>query len=443
MARKEIEAITENLQQAIDLMKQHGADYAQASLNTHQETSVKVLNGVVENLEASKPMSLSLSMRKGDKSESMSLNSRHVSDLKDAVAQLSSAVSRMPDNIYDRPVESSRLSTRRDQRGLDLIDHRRPALTAMIDDARLMEQVALAVTGVSLSKGASASWYRALAVSLDSRGDRFISERTGASRGIAVIARRDTDQRTGGEGHSAVYYDDLKAARDIGLIAGTEAVQALHPGRAPTGALPVVFHRDIGTSLLGHFAAAINGASIRKKTSFLCDAMQQAVFAPGVRIFDNPHLKRGPASKNYSGSGMAALPMNVVEDGVLQTWLMGMEDARRLGLENAAHIRGHSNLTIEPGVISPDDLISDIKQGLFVTGLMGQGIDLTSGQYSRAATGFIIENGRIDYSRPVSNASISGNLKDMFQQMSVANDLDRWRGAMAVPTMRIDGMSLS
>lgn len=443
MARKDIQNIHDTLEQAIDLMEQAGANYAEASFDTYQENEVKVRNGVVESLETSKPMGIGLYMRIGDKAETLELNSRSVSDLRDSIAQLASAVRRMPDNIFDRPVDPALVSRIKSNRTLDLIDRSRVTLAQMIEDARALEAAALAVPGVSLSKGASANWYRSLSVSLNSRGEEFIRERTGSSRSIAVIAVNDSDQRTGGEGASAVYYSDLESPEHIGGIAGIEAVQALSPGKAMAGNFPVVFHPDIGSSLLGHFASAINGASVRQKTSFLTESMDRAVFAPGIQILDNPHLARGQASSRFSGSGMATKPMSVVEKGVLKTWFMGMEDARRLGLENAPQVRGKSNLTIEPGTLTPAELIADIKDGLFITGLMGQGIDLTSGQYSRAATGFLIKDGQIDYSRPVANASISANLKDMFMNMSVANDLKRLRSSTAVPTLRVEGMSIA
>lgn len=442
MARKDIQNIHDTLAQAIGLMKQAGADYAAASFETHQETAVKVRNSVVESLETSKPMGIGLYMRIGDKSESLELNSRSLSDLQDSIAQLATAVRRMPDNPFDRPVDPAQVSRVKTNRTLDLVDRSRVTLAQMIDDARAMEAAALAVPGVSLSKGGSASWYKSLSVSLNSRGDQFIRERTGSSRGIAVIARNDKDQRTGGEGASAVYYADLESPAHIGRTAGIEAVQSLSPGKVHAGHFPVVFHPDIGASLLGHFASAISGGAVRQKSSFLTEAMDKAVFAPGIEIFDNPHLARGPGSTRFAGS-MATKPMNVVEKGVLRTWFMGLEDARRLGLENAPHIRGKTNLTIEPGALTPDELVADIKDGLFVTGLMGQGIDLTSGQYSRAAVGFWIKDGRIDYDRPVANASISANLKDMFMNMSAANDLRRLRSSVAVPTLRVEGMSIA
>ncbi len=443
MARKEIQDIHDTLQQALDLMKKEGADYAEASFSTLQERQVKVRHGVVESLEASRPMGISLSLRIGDKSESISLCSRSLADLRDSVVQLASATRRMPDNPYDRPLETARISPVRDNRSLDLIDRTRVSLATLIEDARAMEAAALAVPGVSLSHGGSSGWYRALFVNLDSRGHQFVSESTGFSRRVAVIARTAQDQRINGEHSSAVYYTDLMDVEDIGREAGIQAVQALNPTAAAAGNMPVVFHPDIGTSLLAHCAAAINGRGARMKSSFLCDAMDDAVFAPGITVCDDPHLPRGMDSTRFSNSGMATKPMTVIEKGVLRTWFMGLEDARRLGLENAAHVRGHTNLTIEPGALTPDELVADIKDGLYVTGLMGQGVDLTNGQYSRAAHGFRIKDGRIDYSHPIANVSISSNLKKMFMNMSAANDLNRLRGKVSVPTLRVDGMSVA
>lgn len=443
MASKEIKNIHDTLQQALDLMKAEGADHAEASVSTHQETSAKVRNDVVESLETAKPFELNLQMRIGDKSESIDLTSRSLVDLKNSIVDLAAAVRRMPDNEYDRPAEQAQISRIKNNRSLDLIDRTRVSLAALIQDARAMEAAALAVPGVTLSKGGSVSWYKALSLSLDSQGNEFTSERTGFSRSVSVIARTAQDQRVNGEHSSAVYYADLMDVEDIGYEAGIQTVRSLNPGKAIAGNFPVVFHPDIGASLLGHFSSAISGRAVHMKTSFLTEAMDKPVFAPSIAIFDNPHLLRGRGSTRFSGSGMATNPMNVVEKGVLKTWFMGLEYARRLGLENAPHIRGSSNLTIEPGALSPEELVADIKDGLYVTGLMGQGIDLTSGQYSRAATGFWIKDGRIDYTRPVANASISANLKDMFMNMSAANDLRRLRSSTSVPTLRVEGMSIA
>lgn len=443
MARQDIHKITGILEQSLGLMKQAGADYALASVSTHQQTSVKVRNGRLESLQSAQPVKITLSMRIGDKSESLSLSSGSLDDLRSSVGNLAQAVKRMPDNLYDRPADASRISKVRNNLSLDLIDRTRVSLAQLIESSMAVEAAAMSVAGVSLSKGGSASWYRALNVSLNSRGERFVSEGTGSSLGVTVIAKDQNDQRTGSEGSSAAYCSDLMTPAEIGLIAGSKAVQALNPGKARPGKFPVAFHPDIGASLLGHFISAIDGTAIRKKSSFLTECMKQTVFATGITIADNPLLPRGHESTRFSGSGMPAQFMTVVDRGVLKAWFMNLEDARRLGFENEPQIRGETNITIEPGRVSPAHLIDDIQEGLYVTGLMGQGIDLTSGQYSRAATGFRIRNGKVDYGQPVANASISSSLQDMFRNMIAANDLNRMRSSVAVPTLRIEGMTIA
>lgn len=442
MATKE-QDIQDTLSVALDLMKKAGADYADASYSSDEQRGVTIRNGIVESLEASKSMSIALMMRIGDKSEETEIGSRSAQDLSDAVTKLAAALRLKPDNEFDRPLDSSELSRIRTNRSLDLVDSTKFSTEAMIAQARRMEDAALAVPKVVNSEGSTAVWMRMMSTNLDSRGDRFSSEKTKFMLGVSVIAAQGQEQQTDGEHSGAVYYQDLWRSEDIGRIAGLNAARSLRPRKGKPGKFPVVFHPDVGAGLLGSFASAIQGESIRKKMSFLTEAMGQAVFAPDIRIIDNPHLKRGMASSRYSGSGLPTKPMTLVENGVLKAWFLDLENARRLGLEQTAHIRGKSNLTIEPGLVSPNELISDIQDGLYVTGLMGQGVNLISGAYSRAAKGFWIKNGKVDYDHPVDKLSMSSNLAHMFKELSAANDLNRFRSKVAVPTLRVESMSIA
>jgi PmbA protein len=443
MATKEVEKINETLTNVLDLMKKAGADYAEASFSSSEQRSVTVRLGHVENLETSKSMGIGLMMRVGDKSEEMSISSRSLQDLSDAVSKLAVSLKLKPDNIHDRPLDESLFSKVRHNRSLDLINRSKASIDTMIARAKEAEAAALAMPKIANSDGASASWGRSLTISRDSSGAEFMRERSSHSLSVAVIAQEGDDQQRGGEWSGAVYLEDMMSPAEIGVAAALDAARALNPRPALQGQFPVVFHPDIGSSLLGHFAGAISGGSVRKKSSFLCEAMGQAVFAPGISIHDNPHLKRGMSSTRFSGSGMPTKPMKLVENGVLKSWLLDLENARRLGIEITDKVRGSTNMTIEPGTVTPDQLIADIQDGLYVTGLMGQGVDVTSGSYSRAAKGFLIKNGAIDFNHPVDNVSVSSNLADMFRNMSVANDLNRLRNSKAVPTLRVEGMSIA
>jgi PmbA protein len=213
--------------------------------------------------------------------------------------------------------------------------------------------------------------------------------------------------------------------------------------------VPVVYDPRVASSLLGHFIGAISGPAIARGTSFLKDKCGERVFAAGVTIIDDPHRQRGLRSRPFDGEGIAPQRRAVVDDGVLTTWLLDLASARQLGLKTTGHaVRGTSsppspsptNLWLAPGPVTPGELIGDIPSGLFVTELMGMGVNGVTGDYSRGAAGFWIENGALAY--PVSEITIAGNLKDMYRHLTAANDLEFKTGVDA-PTLRIDGMTIA
>ena len=201
--------------------------------------------------------------------------------------------------------------------------------------------------------------------------------------------------------------------------------------------------------MLMTLANAINGASIARGTSFLKDCMGEQVFAPGIRVVDDPRRVRGLASRPFDGEGLAAERLDLIEDGVLQHWILNLANARQLGLESngratrsvgAAPGCGSTNLYMEAGLQTPEEMIGEIAQGLLVTQLIGPGVNIITGTYSRGAVGFWIENGEIAY--PVSEMTIAGNLKDMFRSIQPASDLE-FRGGTNAPSLRIDGMTVA
>jgi PmbA protein len=213
--------------------------------------------------------------------------------------------------------------------------------------------------------------------------------------------------------------------------------------------MPVVFDPRVGSSLIGHLAGAITGAAIARKTSFLLGKRGERIFAHGITIRDDPHRLRGLRSRAFDGEGLPTLPMNIVADGVLQTWLLDSASARQLGEAPTGHASrggsgapgaGTSNLFLEAGSLSVADLIGDIKLGVFVTELIGQGVNGITGDYSRGASGFVIRDGQL--AEPVAEITIAGNLADMFLHLTPADDLT-FRRAMDVPTLRIDGMTIA
>ena len=254
---------------------------------------------------------------------------------------------------------------------------------------------------------------------------------------------RDYDWR------SARHLADLDHAAAVGKRAGERAVKRVNPGTVKSGQMPVVFDPRVGSSLVGHLLGAISGSAIARKTSFLLDASGAQLFDSSISIIDDPHRKRGLGSKAFDGEGLPTARRSIIDKGVLTGWLMESASARQLGLEPTGHAsRGvsgapgvsPSNLHLEGGTVTPAELIADIKHGIYVHELAGQGVNPVTGDYSRGAAGFIITDGEIAW--PVSEFTIAGNLKDMFKAMTAANDLEFIR-SNNVPTLRIDGMMIA
>jgi PmbA protein len=332
---------------------------------------------------------------------------------------------------------------------LDLDDKRRPSAKALLAMAAEAEDAARTVKGVTNSEGAEASWGRTSVVLAASNGFSGGYRRSGYSLSCAVLGGEGTGMERDYEWSSAVHLEDLMAPARVGRNAGKFVVRRLNPRKAQSARVPVVYDRRVSGGLIGHLAGAINGRAVARGTSFLKDKMGEKIFADGLRILDNPHRKRGLGSRPFDAEGLATKRLAVIDDGRLTTWLLDLAAARQLKLKPTGHAtRGTSgppspttsNFYLERGKLPVEELISDIKSGLFITDLIGFGINGVTGDYSRGASGFWIENGKLAW--PVSGITVAGNLKDMFLNMTPANDL-QFKGATNAPTVRIEGMTVA
>jgi PmbA protein len=332
---------------------------------------------------------------------------------------------------------------------LDLEDPNEPPTETLIERAKTVEAAAMAVKGITNSEGGGASFSRSAIALATSEG--FYGSYAGTSHGIgvAVLGGEGTSMERDYDEHSARHAGDLKDPAAVGKSAGERTIARLNPRSVKSQKVPVVYDPRASAGLIGHFAGAISGASIARGVSFLKDKMGQTIFAPSINIIDDPHRIRGPRSKPFDGEGVRNEKMALIENGVLKMWLLDTASARQLGLTTNGHAaRGTggppspsvTNLYMAPGPLSRDELIADIKQGFYVTELMGMGVSNVTGDYSRGASGFWIENGKIAY--PVSGVTIASNLKDMFLNMTPANDLEFRHGTNA-PTIRVEGMTLA
>ncbi len=332
---------------------------------------------------------------------------------------------------------------------LDLADAEEPAAEALLARAAIIEEAALAVPGITNSEGGEASWSRTEVALVASNGFAGGYARTSHSTGISVIAGQGTAMERDWEHSYTVHLADLEDAAMLGRRAGENAIARLNPRRPPTARIPVVFAPRVSGSLLGHLAGAINGASVARGTSFLKDSMGKRILAQGLTVRDDPNRPRGLRSRPFDGEGQPGAARAVVEDGVLTTWVLDARSARQLGLASTGHAsRGTggppgpspTNFWLDPGHVTPTELMGDIVEGLYVTDLIGMGVNGVTGDYSRGAAGFMIRHGEL--AEPVSEITIAGRLQEIFLNMAPANDLVFRRGTDA-PTIRVDGLTLA
>jgi PmbA protein len=428
----------------VEAAKRAGADAADAVAVRGRSSSVSVRLGKVESTEASESDDISLRVFLGKRVASVSATA--ASDT-DTLAERAVAMARVsPEDPYQGLADPSRIA--KTFRDLDLFDATEVTAAQMKEDALAAEEAALAVKGVTNSSGSSASAGLGGLVLATSHG--FLGQYVGSrfSRSVSAIAGEGTAMERDYDFSSRQHFADLDAAEAIGRSAGERAVRRLNARKAKTGPVTVVYDPRVARGIAGHLAGAINGAAVARKTSFLRDMMGKQVASPIVTVTDDPLRVRGPASRPFDGEGIEGEALDMVKDGVLRHWFLSTSAARELGLEtNGRGARSgtsvspsSTNVAIEPGDKAPEELISAIKSGFYVTEVFGQGVNMVTGEYSRGASGFWIENGEITY--PVSEVTIASNLKDMFLAITPANDIDRNFGT-AAPTLVIEGMTLA
>ena len=439
------EALLSRAAQLIDLAKAAGADQADAVVVRSRSRSVSVRLGKVEGTEASESDDFSLRVFVGNRVASVSANPGF--DMK-TLAERAVAMARVsPEDPFVCLADEQRLA--RSYPDLDLFDATEVPTDALREAALGMEQAALDVKGVSNSSGAGASAGMGGLVLVTSHGFSGSYMATRFGRSVSVIAGEGTRMERDYDFDSRLFFADLDDPETIGRRAGERAAKRVNPRQVPTGSnVTVIFDPRIARGFVGHIAGAINGAAVARKTSFLRDRMGQQVLKAGLNITDDPMVVRGSSSRPFDGEGVSGQRLVMIEDGVLKHWFLSTSTGRELGLEtNGRGVRGGTsvgpaatNLALEPGSVSPEDLIRSVGDGFYVTELIGQGVNMVTGEYSRGATGFWIENGEL--ADPVSEVTIASNLKDMFMRLTPANDIDRKFG-VASPTIAIEGMTLA
>ncbi|NEW92501.1 TldD/PmbA family protein [Rhodopseudomonas sp. BR0M22] len=440
-------ALSDLAQRLVEAARRAGADQADAVAVRGVSHGVEVRDGRMQESERSEGDDVGLRVIVGRRQAVVSTN-----DIGgDAVAKLAEravAMARVaPDDKYVGLADPELLA--RDFPNLDLLDPQAPSTAELERRARAAEAAALQVPGISKSGGASASSGIGGMVLVTSTGFHGAFLRSSQSISMTAIAGDGTGMERDYEYTTAPHAADLMSPEEVGRVAGERTAARVGPRKVETCKVPVVFDPRVAGSLVGHLVGAANGASIARKTSFLKDRLGQKLFKDGIRIVDDPLRKRGLRSQAFDAEGVAVKPLSIVDDGVLTSWLLDCATARELGLTTTGHAHrgvssspspGPYNLHLEAGPLSPTELMADIKQGFYVTDLIGSGVNGVTGDYSRGAAGFWIENGERTYA--VSEVTIAGHLLDMYKTLTPASDLT-FRYGVNAPTLRIEGLTIA
>lgn len=434
----------DNATALVEAARRAGADAADAVVVRSRSTAVSVRLGKVESTESSESDEFSLRVFVGRKIASISANAG--SDPK-VLAERAVAMAKVsPDDAFEGLAATDQLV--RNIRDLQLYDSTTVDAAQLTEAALAAEEAALSVEGVTNSGGGSASAGMGGLVLVTSGG--FAGHYTGSrfSRSVSAIAGTGTGMERDYDFSSRIYFDELEDATAIGRSAGARAVKRLNARQAQTGRVNVVYDPRVARGIASHLASAINGASVARKTSFLKDRMGMKILGDTINITDDPLRVRGSASRPFDGEGLEGIPLNMIENGVLKHWFLSTSTGKELGLPSNGRgnrsgstvVPSSTNFAIEPGEKTPEELIRAVGTGFYVTELFGQGVDMITGEYSRGASGYWIENGELSY--PVSEVTLASNLKEMFLNLIVANDIDRNFG-VASPTLLIEGMTLA
>lgn len=440
-------ALTRLAERLVDAARKAGADQADAVAVRSMSQSIEIRDGAVEESERAESDDVGLRVLVGRKQAVVSTNDIAGVSPADLAARAVAMARAAPEDRFAGLADRDRLA--RVIPDLDLLDPDLPDVNTLETMARTAEQAGLAVKGVSKSGGASASAGIGGMVLMTSDGfhGAYLGSRYGVS--MTAIAGEGTGMERDYDFSSAAHRADLDASEKLGRSAGERAVARLNPRKMSTRKVPVVFDPRVSGTLVSHLANAANGAAIARKSSFLKDKMGAALFRPGIRIVDDPLRKRGQRSRPFDGEGVAGAPLALVDNGELRSWILDSTTARELGLATTGHAsRGTSsppspaptNLHLEPGTLTPAELMADIKDGFYITDLIGSGVNGVTGDYSRGASGFWIENGQLTFA--VSEVTIAGHLFDIFRTLTPANDL-AFRYGTNAPTVRVEGLTLA
>lgn len=435
-----VETLKTLAQDILDQAKKLGATACEAEVSEGFGQSVTVRRDEVETIEYNRDKGLGVTVYIGKQRGHASTSDFSPKAIHDTVqAALTIAKYTASDDCAGLADEALLAKNIPD---LDLYHPWNVSIEQSIDLAKQCEAAAFAVDSrITNSEGASVTTQESQFVYGNSLGfvEGYPTSRHGIS--CAVIAE-------GGQGMQRDYWyatmrdaQQLESAAHVGRRAGERTVRRLNARKIKTCQVPVLFEASIAAGLLGHFVAAVSGSSLYRKSSFLLDSLGKQVFAPFIQLKELPHLSKGLASSPFDNEGVATHDRDVIKDGVLNGYFLGSYSARKLGMQTTGNAGGNHNLILQSGELDFAGLLKMMGRGLLVTELLGQGVNPVTGDYSRGAAGFWVENGEIQY--PVEEITIAGNLKDMFMHIAAVGTDVEIRGSKQCGSILIESMTVA
>ncbi|WP_395612080.1 TldD/PmbA family protein [Allosphingosinicella sp.] len=432
----------------IHAARKAGADAADVLYIGDAATEVQVRLGELEDVTRSEGEEIGLRLFVGRRSASVSSSDLSTDALAALVERAVAMAREAPEDPYAGLAPEDRLLQGAPP-DLAADDKADPTPVELKERALATEEAARSVAGITNSEGAGMSAGRTVIALATSHGFCRGYSTSGYGAYASVIGGEGGLMQRDSASHSTRFYADLDAPEALGRLAAERTVQRLNPGTLASGVMPVFFDPRVGGGLIGALLGAMAGSAIARRTSFLLGREDEALFDSSIVICDDPHRLRGLKSKPFDGEGVATAPSRLIDGGKVTGWLLNAAAARQLGLETSGHATrgvggapgvGATNVHLEAGALSPAELMADVKLGLYVTEMIGSGVNPVTGDYSRGASGFVIRDGAL--AEPVDEITIAGNLVDMFRALAPANDLEH-RRAVNVPTLRVDGMTVA
>jgi PmbA protein len=435
-----ISELKNTVQQLLDEAKVQGATAAEAGLSVDDGLSVTARLGVVETIEHHCSQGLGVTVYFGQRKGVASTSDLSPTSIKETVSAACSIAHYTSEDDSAGLPDADLLATEFPDLNLyhpwALSSEKAIALAIECEDAARNYH-----TDISNSEGATISTHKGISILGNSLG--FLQARSSSRHSLScsVLAQRDDDMQRDYWYSVARNAEFLEQARDVGIKAAERTLRRLGGRSLSPRQCPVLFSAEIASSLLGSFVGAISGGSLYRKSTFLLDALNTQIFPEFVHIYEQPHLIGGLGSAMYDSEGVATRHRDLVRGGILQDYVLSTYSARKLGLKSTGNAGGVRNLTITPNAGDFESMLQMLGTGLFVTELMGQGVKMMTGDYSRGAAGFWVENGVIQY--PVEEITIAGNLKEMFKQIvAVGNDVDL-RGNVRTGSILIEQLSIA